>query len=241
MRFATLKLFASALVLSLAAAQASAALVTFSGLRNGINTATDPEITNPSNGNTGDPIPSNYQPLLNKYLAPGTNNYDGAAIGVTITWANAQIVAQSPGFPSVNDHTGMVTPSDNAEVGAYIDHGILDIQFDKSVEIPSLYFANFVGGGPYSIVFQGYTNVGDATPVVTDSSHSSYTQSAGGFQWIQETGLGLVPIKELKISGSQYIQTDDYTIVVPEPTSLVLLGLGAVGMFFVARRRRRAA
>lgn len=233
MQFPRLSVLAAAGALAIFAYGAQpvrAALVTFSGLHNGINTATDPE-----DNTTPDPIPPGYQPLLNAYPAPG-GNVDGANIGVTVTWAHADIAAQP--FSGVFDHTAMVS-SDNAEELMYGNGGTIDVQFSHPVYIPSLYYANY-SAGTYSITISGYTTIGDATPA--NSSTFPYTESNGpnngGYDWKQYTGLAGTPITELKISGDNYIQTDDYTInLAPEPATLGLIGLGTLGLCL---RRRRA-
>jgi hypothetical protein len=229
MKLVRLAMLASVAALA-AAAPSQAALVTFSGLHNGINTATDPE-----NFNTGQPIPANYQPLLHAYPAPNSNT-DGANIGVTITWNQASIAAQP--FGGVFDHTADVS-TDNAEVLGYIDSADFLVTFSQPVLIPSFFFANFNGGGPYGIRFQGFTNPGDATPAY-DSGPLTYNQASshpgGGYDWIQETGLAGTLVQQIRFSGDNYKQFDDFTIVVPEPASLSLVGLGGLALL----RRRRA-
>ena len=89
----------SAGVAAFTATPAKAVLVTFSGLNNGITTATDPE-----NTSTGTAIPSTYQPLLNAYPAPGGNT-DGGNIGVTITYGNSFVAARRPTPASTNTRT----------------------------------------------------------------------------------------------------------------------------------------
>src|SRR4051794_40174212 len=94
------------------AGRAGAVVISLSGLNNGVNNATDPE-----NTTTGQAIPSNYQPLLNAYPAPG-GGFDGGNIGVTISYTNSFVAAKASNA-SVNEHTHMVTPADTANENLY--------------------------------------------------------------------------------------------------------------------------
>ena len=223
---------ASGSILGLAAIS-QAALVTFSGL----------------DGNGQSSVPSSYQPLLQTYTGtsgngnpgnPGGTYTDGANLGVTITWDGSESSSNHAVNGGVYDHT-----NDSSGVVLY-DNGsnTMTITFSQPVVIPSLYYANY-NAGNYSIQFQGYTNPGDSSPAV-DTGSIPYSQTSGpnngGYQWIQETGLGNTPIEKLVISGPPYKQIDDITVnlasSVPEPASV---GLLAVAAGLLARRSRRIA
>lgn len=119
---------------------ATAALITFSGLNNGVNTTTDPGTTG-----QGTPVPSNYQPLLNAYTAPG-GNVNGSNIGVTITWgtvAGNTSAALTPGTTTgSSDHTYSVNSTDTAGEDVY-DSGNLSVTvfFSRPITLPSFFFA----------------------------------------------------------------------------------------------------
>jgi len=114
----------------------------------------------------------------------------------------------------------------------------ITVIFSSPVTIPDFFFA-YYNNGPANPIFNGYTNPGDATTAVTGNG----VYPGGSYNW-QETGLGSTPIREIQLfaNNGAYLQIDDMTVNrVPEPGSLVLFGLGALGLFTVARRRRKAA
>jgi hypothetical protein len=218
---------ASALLVSFAARPTQAAVITFSGLNNGVNTATDPE-----NTTTGQAIPSSYQPLMNAYPAPGGNT-DGGNIGVTISYLNSFVAAKASNS-GVNEHTHQVTPTDTANENLY-DNGTnpITLTFDQQVSVPSFYYA-FFGAATYSVTFSAYTNAADPTPVVT---YNAGPTAVGSYAWTQVTQFGTTPIQKITFSRSaQYLQLDDITVnAVPEPSVLGLIGGAAM---FLLRRRR---
>lgn len=213
--------------------RADAVVVTLSGLNNGVNTATDP-----NNTSTGQAIPVNYQPLLNAYPAPG-GGVDGGNIGVTITYANSFVAAKATNA-TVNDHTQMATPSDNAQVNLY-DNGAnpITLTFSDAVTMPS-FFYTFFATGTYSGTFSAFTNAADTTPV---ASFTFGPTSIGSYVWQEETRFGTTPMRKVTFSrSSQFLQLDDFTInPVPEPGALGLLGTAGLGLFARRRRRRRDA
>lgn len=221
----------AALGLGIAGSSARGALVTFSAMNNGVNTATDPE-----SNSTGNVLPSNYQPLMNAYPAPGGNT-DGANIGVTITWSNV-FGANTATNSAVNDHTHQVTPTDTAQENAY-DNGAttMTITFSSPVTLPNFYWAYYSGSGSATPSFAGYTNSTDATPAV--SFTGTYPAAGGGYLWQQATGFGTTPVEKVTFSrgAGNYLQIDDLTInAAPEPATIGLLAVGA-GLWLVRRRR----
>ena len=218
---------------------ATAALITFSGLNNGVNTTTDPGTTG-----QGTPVPSNYQPLLNAYTAPG-GNVNGSNIGVTITWgtvAGNTSAALTPGTTTgSSDHTYSVNSTDTAGEDVY-DSGNLSVTvfFSRPITLPSFFFAyHQATAAPETAMFKGYTLPGDTTPAVTFTG--SYPGSTG-LAWQQATGFGSTPLEQVTFLGNTVtqMQIDDLTVnVVPEPAGLSITCFAAVGLLACGRSCRR--
>lgn len=211
----------------LGAVQAHAALITFSGLT-----------PNPQ----GVPIPAAYQPLQtgygsgDSYLGAGTGQpgsaTDGGPLGVTITWDGLSSDSNPRVNGGVTDHTGDTA----AEVGYDNGNGLpaIDIKFSSLVTVPNLFYAYFNHGATTADQFVGLVG---GVPVVT------FTQAypGGAYNWQGVTGFGNTQVDEIQAhaqgGAGQFLQLDDITVnAVPEPTSLGLLGLGAISL--IARRRR---
>ena len=156
---------------------------------------------------------------------------------MAITWDGGSSTSNHAVNPGVFDHTN------DSSGTVWYDNGnnVMSMTFSTPVVIPSFYYANY-SGGTFNIQFQAYSGAS----LVFDSGSFSYNQvngpNGGGYDWIQETALANTPITSLVITGQNYQQIDDITVnaAVPEPASLCLFGLGAVGLLTVARRRRNA-
>lgn len=206
-KFTTTVLAATALG---AAGAAQAAIITFDASNNGQS-----------------PLTAAYQPLLTGYAG------DGGALGITIGWGGTWSSDRATNG-GVTDHT----PGSGGlgYVGYDGGAGSNTITFDHAVTLPSFYFANYSAGN-FSIEFKGYTNIGDATPVV--DIVRNYSQPAG-YTWLEETGLAGYKLTAFSFTGAIYKQLDDITVLaaVPEPATWALM-LGGFGLAGVALRRRR--
>ena len=183
-------------------------------------------ITFDASNNGQQALAASYQPLLAGYAG------DGGALGVTIDWGGTWTSARASNA-GVTDHT----PGSGGLGYVGYDGGAATnmITFDQAVRMPSFFFSNY-SAGTFSIEFKGYTNIGDATPVI--DIIRTYNQPSG-YTWIEETGLAGYNITAFSFTGANYKQLDDITITaVPEPESwaLMIVGFGLVG--FGARRSR---
>lgn len=137
----------------------SVAVISFSGLVNGVNSAKDPELTSQM------AIPQSYQPLLN--LFTNTNPADGGPIGVEINWEGANF--SCPKFNAgVKDYSGDYTidgaPSNG---GVMFSNASFSMIFNKPIDLDGFVWTYYgrvaAGAEPGSISV--YAKVTDAIPL----------------------------------------------------------------------------
>lgn len=203
MRFASI-----CLISGLAAGlQADPTVITFSGLVNGIDSATDPELK------AEGAIPRSYQPLLS--AMPNTMPVDGGSLQVTIRWEGAS--ASSFKFNrGVRDCSG-----DFTEDGGISKGGVMygskpfSLVFDQPVTLPSLFWAYYkkapTGALPGTIsVFEKPT---DTLPLKT--VELVYTASKG-YAWSEEKGFAGLAITKITFEpAGRALNIDDLTVASP--------------------------
>lgn len=144
-------------------AEARTAVITFSGLWNGIDSYTNYSALHR-------PIPSSYQPLME--AEPFTKPVDGGNFGIRIGWDTAQCSNHGLNF-NVRDHTGdsMKNSKDpNHELGRGVMFalGPCVLTFSKRVEIPSLFWT-FYESAKQPVVENGaisvFRDISDTTPL----------------------------------------------------------------------------
>jgi hypothetical protein len=190
--------WSSALV-AMAASAPKTAVITFSGLSNGIHPYTNYAILHR-------PLPSTYQPLME--AEPFTKPVDGGNLGIRIEWSNA--LCSNHGLNrNVRDHTGDTTGNNEGS-----DHerggGIMfaerpcTMTFSQAVEIPSLFWT-FYEPPAHPVLKKGtiavFRTVTDTKPL--KSVEVPY-QDAKGYVWRQITAFaGLAISKIIFDSGGQ--------------------------------------
>jgi hypothetical protein len=185
----------SALLLQAGAALASepqSAVITFSGLWNGVSPYTD--VTDLHR-----PMPSTYQPLVAS--EQHTKPSDGGNLGIQIVWEH--LYTSNHGLNgNVKDHTGdalIVSETPHHEVGGGVMFalGPSSMIFSKPVEIPSLYWT-FYEAPTQPVLSVGtisvFRNVKDQTPL--KSVEVPYNESHG-YVWFRLAGFAGLKISKI--------------------------------------------
>ncbi len=182
-RFVPPKGGSPAAVAAIVPATGNTALITFSGLYD-----------SPSTEPLQVEIPASYQPLRDP--SPRTVPADGKSFHVTMAWEHA-FASNRGANPGVHDHTGD-DQSDDKSLGGGVLFGIhpFSVSFDQPVEIPSLFWTYYVGGGGAPLVgkISAYRNAADTTAV--KSVEINY-QDEQGYVWREITGFTGLRISKL--------------------------------------------
>lgn len=207
MRFVSICLI-SCLAASL---HAEPTVITFSGLVNGIDSVTDPELT------AEGAIPQSYQPLLN--AMPNTRPVDGGPLQVAIRWEDAH--ASSLKFNrGVRDCSGDFTEDGSlSKGGVMFGSKPFSLIFDRPVELPSLFWTCYKKPPADALpcTISVFVNPTDASPLKTVKL--IYTASKG-YLWSEEKGFaGLVITKITFDPAGRALNIDDITVSLPKQTA----------------------
>ena len=194
-----------------AAAEPQMAVITFSGLWNGINPYTNYAILHR-------PLPSTYQPLME--AEPFTKPVDGGNLGIQIGWENA--LCSNHGLNrNVKDHTqdavtNNETPNQELGGGIMFAEPPLTMTFSKPVEIPSLFWTFYepptrpvLKNGTISV----FRNITDTTPLKTVEVPYHDTK---GYVWRQLTAFAGLKISKIVFDPRDQntgLNIDDITVV----------------------------
>ena len=191
-------------------APSGTALITFSGLWNGVNPYTNYTVVHR-------PMPSDYQPLMG--AEPFTKPVDGADFDIQIGWDTAQ--CSNHGLnASVRDHTGDAVPAgkgSSGELGGGVMFalGPTTVTFSRAVEIPSLFWT-FYESATQPVTSNGtisvFRNIDDAEPV--KSVEVPYRDERG-YVWRELTAFAGLKISKIRFDPrgqNTGLNIDDITI-----------------------------
>ena len=167
-------------------------------------------------------LPGTYQPLP----------------GITVTYTNVST------YNAVADHTSGLAGTDNYFVFPSTgNQGVMTFAFNSTVSIPSFYYDNFHATGDILVHAYDASNT-ELTPagglLLPSPSHAD-----GQPVFAQSLGLAsystIRTVTFTNVNSNDAVNIDDITVrATPEPSSFILCGLGAVGLFIAARRQRKA-
>lgn len=196
---------------SAAAAEPKTAVITFSGLWNGLNPYTNFAVLHR-------PLPSSYQPLMK--AEPFTKPVDGGNFGIQIEWDNAH--CSNHGLnKNVKDHTGDAVTSNDSSIrelggGIMFAEGPCTMTFSRPIEIPSLFWT-FYEPATRPVLKNGtiavFRNVDDTTPLKSVEVPYHDTQ---GYVWRHLTIFAGLKISKIVFDPRDQdtgLNIDDITVV----------------------------
>lgn len=195
-----------------AASEPQKAVITFSGLWNGLNPYTNYAVLHR-------PLPSTYQPLM--AVEPLTKPVDGGNFGIRIGWDNA--LCSNHGLnQNVRDHTRDAAKSNEAssrELGGAIlfAERPCTMTFSKPIEIPSLFWT-FYEPATRPVLKNGtiavFRNMDDTTPLKT--VEVPY-HDAEGYVWREITDFAGLKISKIVFDPRGQdtgLNIDDITVLI---------------------------
>jgi hypothetical protein len=179
-------------------------------------------------------------------------NFDNLSYNTALTGANSHYAGLTweMGNAGYNGNTGYwMTPSSGSEYPHSLPHNIINawgstltgIGFPQQVNVAGAYFAaqGSAGSSTTGVRIHGYR--GGSEIAVTDWFSAISTTPA----WfaMNLTAVDRIVVQSVPVdSGGGWYGMDDLTYApTPEPSTLVLLGIGAISLLAYAWRRRTAA
>ncbi len=175
-------------------------------------------------------------------FAPIPNSYQPLAPAVNITYTNVGVYNGTP------DHTsGTSGGNDFYSYPSSGNGGTELFSFSSTVNVASFWYGVFDNTTPsVQVVASAYSNTtGTGSPLVTLDLTPTFNSTSGPL-WTEYSGLALSAFGDVRSltftttqGGADAVNIDDIRVTAtPEPSSIVLWGLGIAACLMVARRRK---